>query len=128
MGRFLGQHLQSPAPPPPPSAKTMATPMRYAPPAKIPTKASSALKTVLQDTESQEYSITPANNVRQVDSQVHGISINANRGRTVPAVHIFLLMVLELRTVCALAAHLEHFPLWPIHLLARAGIFVQQSK
>ena len=102
--------------------------MRYAPPAKTPTKASSALKTVQQDTESQEYSITRANNVRQVDSQVHGININANRGRTVPAVHIFLPMVLELRTVCAPAARLENFPRRPMHLLARAGNIVQQAK
>ena len=115
-------------PPPPPSAKTTGTPTQFVPTAKTPTKASSALKTVLQDTESQEYLITRANNVHQVDSLVRGISINANRGRTAPAVHIFLPMVLELRTVCALPARLEHFPLHLMYLLAKAGIFVQQVK
>ena len=63
MGRFLGQRLQNRAPPPPPSAKTTGTPMQYVQTAKTPTKALSALKTVLQDTESQEYLITRANNV-----------------------------------------------------------------
>ena len=115
-------------PPPPPSAKTTGTPTQFVPTAKTPTKASSALKTALQDTKRQEYLITRANNVHYVHFQVHGISINANRGRTVPAVHIFLPMVLELRTVCAPAARLENSPRRPMHLLARAGNIVQQAK
>ena len=50
-------------PPPPPSAKTTGTLMQYVLPAITLMKASSALRTVLQDTESQEYLITRANNV-----------------------------------------------------------------
>ena len=122
------EYFPQTAPPPPPSAKTMDTTTQFAPTAKISTKALSALRTVRQDTESQEYLITRANNVHQADSQNRGISINASRGRTALAVHIFLRMVQERPTACAPAVRLEHFPLWPMHLLAKAGKIVQQAK
>ena len=82
MDRVLEMHIvaQNPAPPPPPSAMTTATPTQYAPPAKILTKVSFALKTARQVTTKRGYLTTPVKLALSESITIYGISMSANSG------------------------------------------------
>ena len=109
------------APPPQPSAKTTVTPMRYAPPAKIPTKVWYALRTVPQALIRQELSITHALHVPAEPLPVCGIKTNVNCGPIAPLVSIYLPTARAALTVYVVAAGLGNFPHLTTPIPVRTG-------
>ena len=95
--------------------------MRYAPPAKIPTKVWYALRTVPQALIRQELSITHALHVPAEPLPVCGIKINVNCGPIAPLVSIYLPTVQVALTVYVVAVVQENTLFLPTHLLVRIG-------
>ena len=95
--------------------------MRYAPPAKIPTKVWYALRTVPQALIRQELSITHVLHVPAEPSPVCGIKTNVNCGPIAPLVSIYLPTVQVALTVYVVAVVQENTLFLPTHLLVRIG-------
>ena len=112
------------APPPPPNAKTTGTPTRFVPPAKIPTKASFARKTVRQVITKLERSITLANLALAGNLTIYGISTNAYRGQNASVVSTSLPTARAPPTVCVAAVHRANTLPPPMHLPAQIGRIV----
>ena len=109
------------APTLPPSAKTTATKTRFVPPAKTPTKASYALRTVPQALIRQEYSITHAPRVQVEPLPVCGINTIVNHGPIALLASIFLPTAQAALTEYVIAAGPANFPHLPMPIPVRIG-------
>eukprot|EP00942_MAST-04A_sp_MAST-4A-sp1_P007483 g7483.t1 len=104
-----------------PNVLTMATPTRFVPPAKIPMRASYALRTVPQALTRQEYSITHALHVPAEPLPVCGINTDVNHGPIASAASTSLLTAQVPLTVYVVAAGWGNFPHLPTPIIARTG-------